>query len=132
AQAIGVGVVVPRTLVARDAVDDLEFDAGLVDADRDELGDVARADPDRKAPFVDRLRIHVADANHVHLHAVLVGVETAKRLAEHLGDAVAAVGPRIDAVVDDLVAAVEADRMVAGRENDALHAVAPRGLEDVV
>jgi hypothetical protein len=35
-------------------------------------------------------------------------------------------------VVDGLVAAIEADRVVAGREDDALHAVAPRRLEDVV
>src|SRR6185503_15725686 len=66
------------------------------------------------------------------LHAVLVGVEASQRLAEHLGDAIAAVGPRIDVVVDGAVAPVEADRVVAGREDDALHAVLARRLEDVV
>src|SRR6185436_8483103 len=63
---------------------------------------------------------------------VLVGVQAPERLAEHLGDAVAAVGPRVDMVVDGAVAAVEADRVVAGRENDALHAVPARRLENVV
>ena len=57
AQARGVGVVVPAALVARDAVDDLELDAGMVDADRDQLRDVARAEPDRQAPLVERARV---------------------------------------------------------------------------
>ena len=55
-----------------------------------------------------------------------------ERLAEHLRDAVAAVGLRIDAMVDGLIAAVEAHGMVAAREDDALHAVAPGRFVHVV
>ena len=96
----------------------------VLDADRDQLRHVARADPDREPPLVDRLGFTLPMRMHEHLHAVLVGVEAAERLAEDLGHAVAAVGLRIDAVVDGLVAPVEADRVVAGGEEDALHAVA--------
>src|SRR5258706_15074351 len=123
AEAIGVGVVVPRALVPRDAVDDLELDARMVDADGDELRQVARAEPDRQAPLVDRPRADVADAHHEHLHAVLVGIEAAERFAEDLGDAVAAVGLDIDAMVDGLLAAVVADRVVAGLDEDAVYTV---------
>ena len=132
AEAVRVGVVVPGARVARDAVDDLELDAGAVDADRHQLREVARAEPDRQPALVDRLRVDVADAHHEHLHAVLVGVEAAQRLAEHLRHAVAAVGLRVGGVVDLLVAAVEAHRVVAGREQDALDAVPARRLEHVV
>ena len=77
-------------------------------------------------------RVHVADADAEDAHAVLVGIEAAERLAEHLGHAVAAVGLRVHAVVDGLVAAIEADRVIAGGEDEPRHAVPPRGLEDVV
>src|SRR5260221_14059466 len=49
AEARGVGVVVPGALVSRGAVDDLELDAGPVDADRDQLPQIARAEPERQA-----------------------------------------------------------------------------------
>src|SRR5437867_6323066 len=42
AEPHGVGIVVPAARVARDAVDDLEADAGMIDADRHELRQVAR------------------------------------------------------------------------------------------
>src|SRR2546422_770043 len=132
AEPHGVGIVVPAARVARDAVDDLEADAGMIDADRHELRQVARAEPDGEPALVDRRRIDVADADHEHLHAVFVGVEAAERLAEHLRHAVAAVGLRVDAMVDRLVAPAEADRVVAGGEHDALHAVPARRLEHVV
>src|SRR5689334_5821632 len=132
AEAIGVRVVIPGALVLGDAVHDLKPDLGMLDADRNELRDVARADPEREPPLVDRLGINVADPDHEDLHAVLVGVQAAERLAEYLRDAVAAVGLRIDAMVDRLVAAIEAHGVVARRKDDALHAIAPRRLEDVV
>src|SRR2546428_160795 len=85
----------------------------MIDADRHELRQVARAEPDGEPALVDRRRIDVADADHEHLHAVFVGVEAAERLAEHLRHAVAAVGLGIDAMVDRLVAPVEAHRVGA-------------------
>src|SRR5258708_968464 len=132
AEPNGVGIVVPAARVARDAVDDLETDAGMIDADRDELRQVARAEPDGEPALVDRRRVAVADADHEHLYAVLVGVETAERLADHFRHAVAAVRLRVDAMVDRLVAPVEADRVVAGGEHDTLHAVPAGRLEHVV
>src|SRR5258708_19064479 len=131
-QAARVRVVVPRSPVVRYAVHDLEADAGMVDADRDELRDVARGNPDREAALVDRARVHVPDADVEDLEAVLVGIEAPDRLAEDLGHAVAAVGPGIDAMVDGLVAAVEACCVGAGREDGALHAIHACGFEDVV
>src|SRR5688572_22645339 len=44
AQAARVGVVEPRAVVVRDAVDDLEAHVRVLDADRDELRHVAPAD----------------------------------------------------------------------------------------
>src|SRR2546421_8758411 len=52
AEAMGVRVVVPGALVPGDAVDDLELDVRMVDADGDELRQVARAEPERQAPLV--------------------------------------------------------------------------------
>src|SRR6185295_950815 len=54
AQARRVRVVVPAARIARNTVDDLEPDPRVIDADRHELRDVARADPDREAALVDR------------------------------------------------------------------------------
>src|SRR3954466_7404936 len=104
----------------------------MVDADGDELCEIARAEPDGEAPLVDRPRADIADAHHEDFHAVLVGIEAAERLAENLGHAIAAVGLDVDAMVDGLAALVEANRVVARREEDALHAILPRRLEDVV
>src|SRR5205085_12001308 len=83
AEAKGVGVVVPRALVAGDAVDDLELHLRMVDADGNELRDVARAGPNREATFIERRGPDVADADHEHFHAVLVDVEAAERFAEY-------------------------------------------------
>ena len=63
---------------------------------------------------------------------MLVGIEASERLAEGLADAIPAVGPRHDAVVDLVLARIEPDRVVAGREDDALHAGAARRLEDII
>src|SRR5579863_7817045 len=49
AEAIGVLIVVPRALIARDAIDDREADVGVFEPDADELGGVARADTDRES-----------------------------------------------------------------------------------
>ena len=127
-----VRVVVPSAVVVRDAVHDLELDLRMVDADRYQLRDVARADPDREAALVERLRIHVADPDRQHFEPVLVGVERAERFAERLGHAVAAVRPGLREMVDRLVAAVIPDRVVGRREHDSFHAVAARRLERVV
>src|SRR6266705_6444446 len=132
AEALGVRVVVPAALVAGDSVHDLEADAGAIDRDRHELREIARRKPDREPPLVHRPRIDVADAHADHFHSVLVGVEAAERLAERLRNAVAAVRLRGGAVIDGLVAAVETDGVVAGREHDAARAVPPRGLERIV
>src|SRR6266705_2431329 len=131
-EPLGVRVVVPAAPVAGDPVHDLEADARAIDSERHELREIARREPDREPPLVHRPRIDVADAHAHHFHSVLVGVEAAERLAERLRHAVAAVGLRDGAVIDGLVAAVEADGVVAGREHDAARAVPPRGLEGVV
>src|SRR5206468_4241026 len=96
AEAVRVRIVVPRALVARDAVDDLEADLGVFEPDTHELGVVARADPDREAPAVDRPGPEIADPRAQKADAVLVGVKAGERLGERLRDAVAAVGARHD------------------------------------
>src|SRR5438105_12878528 len=104
----------------------------MIDADRYELRQVAWSESGGEPPLVEWRRIDVAETDHEHLHAVFIGVEAAERLAEHLRHAVAAVGLGIDAMVDRLVAPVEAHGVVAGGEHDALHAVPARRLEHVV
>src|SRR4051812_22386063 len=98
----------------------------MVDADRNELREVARAEPDREPALVDGPRADIADAHHEHFHAVLVGVEATERLAKNLGHAIAAVWLDVHAMIDGLATLVEADRVVARREEDALHAILPR------
>src|ERR1700693_5150164 len=61
AQAIGVLIVVPRALVARDAIDDLESDVRVFEPDADKLGVIAWGDPDRQAPAGDRLLPEIAN-----------------------------------------------------------------------
>src|SRR5205807_6880799 len=114
------------------AIDDLVADIGMLEPNPHELGIVARADPDRQPALVDRLLSEIPDTRAQHANSVLVGIEAGERLAEGLADAIAAVGPRHDAVVDLSLARIEADRVVAGGEDDALHAGAPRRLEDIV
>ena len=132
AEPLGVRIVVPGTPVVRDAIDDLVADVGMLEPDPDELGIVARADPDRQPALVDRLRPEIADARAQHADPVLVGIEAGERLAKGFADPVAAVGPRHDPVVDLLGARIEADRVVAGGEDDALDAGSARRLEDIV
>src|SRR5204863_6395027 len=128
----GVRIVVPGTPVVRDAIDDLVPDVGMLEPDAHELGIVARADPDRQPALVDRLLSEIPDPRAQHANSVLVGIEAGERLAEALADAIPAVGPRHDAVVDLLLARIEADRVVAGGEDNALHAGASCSLEDII
>src|SRR4030095_5472395 len=112
AQAVRVRIVVPRALVVRDAVDDLEADTRVLKADAGQLRVVARADPDRQAPAVDRLRSEIADPRAQKPDAVLVGIEAGERLGKRLADAVTAIGARHDFVIDRLGSRVEADGVV--------------------
>ena len=99
AEPLGVAVVVPGRAIVRHAVDDLEAQIGMLDADGHELAEIARGDPDREPALVDGALVHVADADAEHAQPVLVGVEAAQRLAEYLGHAVAAIG--LDDTRDD-------------------------------
>ena len=63
---------------------------------------------------------------------MLVGIERADRLAEHLADAVAAVRARGDVGADPVMARIEADRVVGRGEHHALDALFARGLEQIV
>ncbi|MBI4204709.1 MAG: hypothetical protein HY527_06755, partial [Betaproteobacteria bacterium] len=130
AQAPGIGVVEPGASVIRNTIDDLEMQIRLFDADGDKLSHVAPADPDGESAPVDRRMIHVAYAHAEHLHAVAVGVQTGERLVEDLGYAIAAVGLGIDAVVDGLIAAVEADRVIRSRDQKSVLAGSNRIHED--
>src|SRR5262249_41275659 len=122
AEALGVRVVVPRTLIARHAVNDLVADVGVLEPDANELRVVARADPNRQPAFVDGFRSEVADARAQDADPVLVGIKAGERLAKGLADTVAAVRPRHGAVVDLLRARVKADRVIARREYNAFYA----------
>src|SRR5580700_6905408 len=94
----------------------------MLEADADELSEVARADPDREAPAVDRPRAVIADAHAQKTDAVLVGIKAGERLAERFRNAVAAIRSHRHLVIDGLGARVEADRVVRGRHDDALDA----------
>src|SRR5271156_4557230 len=78
----GVRIVIPGALVVRDTVDDLVAHLRMFEADADELRDIARTDPDREAPAVDRMGSVIADANAEKPDAVLVGIKAGERLAE--------------------------------------------------
>src|SRR5690606_26160690 len=132
AQAVGIRIVPPAALVVRDAVDDLVVEVGMLEADPEQLRQVARADPDRKEADVERTLLDVADAYRQHLQAIFVGVQAGDGLTEALADAIAAVRAKGDVGADGLVAAVEADDMVAAREDDPLDALLAGGLEQIV
>ena len=69
---------------------------------------------------------------HVTLQAVLVGIHRAQRLAERLADAVARIRAHRLVDADAALARIKADRVIGGREDDALDAGAARRLEQVV
>ena len=61
---------------------------------------------------IERRLAEIADPDAGHLDAVLVGIERADALAEHLADAVAAVRARGDVGADAMMPRVEADRVI--------------------
>src|SRR5262249_13816821 len=132
AKAIGVGIVVPRALVTRDAIDDLVADIGMFEADTDELGQVARADPDREATAVDWVRAVIPNADAQKANPMLIGIKTGERLAERFRHAVAAVRSHLYLMLDRLRTRIEADRMVRGGHDNALDACFPCRLKGVV
>ncbi len=108
------------------------MDVGVFEPDANQLRVVARADPDRQPPAVDRLCPEIADAGAQKTDAVLVGVKAGERFRECFRDTVAAVGARHDPVIDRLAARIKADRVIRGRHDDALDPGAARRLEHVV
>src|SRR5262245_41655761 len=132
AEIVGTVVIPPGALVVGGAVEHLEMNVGMLEADAAELHEVFRLEPDRQPAVVERHFAEIADADARHLHAVLVGIERAHRLAKHLADAVAAVGPRSDVGADAVMARVEADRVIGGSEDHALDALAVGSLEQIV
>ena len=81
---------------------------------------------------IERHLAEIADPQAGDAKPVLVGIERADRFAEHLADAVAAVGARGDVGADPVMARIEADRMVGRGEHHALDALLPRRLEQIV
>src|ERR1700693_4162985 len=109
---MGIDVVEPGTSVIRNTIDDLEAQIRLFDAEGDKLSHVAPADPDGESAPINRRMIHVAYAHAEYLHAIAVGIQTGERLVKDLGYAIATVGLGVDAVVNDLIAAIEANRVI--------------------
>ena len=81
---------------------------------------------------IERHLAEIADPQAGDAKPVLVGIERADRLAEHLADAVAAVGARGDVGADPVMARIEADRVVRRGEHHALDAFFARRLEQIV
>src|SRR5262245_13091931 len=125
-------VVPPAALVVGGAEKDLVMDAGVLQADADELHQVLGLDPDRQPPLVDRRIGDVADADAGDAQPIFEGVERAQRLAERLAHAVARVRPHRRVRPDAAAARIEADGVVGRGEDDALDAVPARRLEQVV
>src|SRR5882672_1919495 len=112
AEIIGAMIVPPRALIVRRAVEDFEMDSGMIEPDPAELHQVFRLQPDREPAMIQRLVAEIADAKAGDAEPMLVGIERAHRLAEHLADAVAAVGARGHVGADPVMAWIEAHRMV--------------------
>src|SRR6202035_3274361 len=112
AEVVGAVIVPPRTLVMRGAVENLEVDVGMIEPDAAQLHQVFRLQPDREPAVVERLVAEITDPDAGDFHSMLVGIERADRFAEHLADAVAAVGPRRHVGADPVMARIEAHRMV--------------------
>src|SRR5262249_30080844 len=132
AKVIGAVVVPPGALVIGRAIENFEMDIGMIEPDPAELNQILWFQPDRQPAMIQRHVSKIADANTGDSEAMLVRMEGADRLAENLADAVAAVRPRRHVGPDPVMARVEADRVVRGREHHALDALAPRRLEQVV
>ena len=104
----------------------------MLEADPDELDEVARRDPDGEPAPVGRRLGNVADADAHRRDAVFVGVERRHPLAEGLAEAVAGVRPDDDVLGDRLGAPIEADGVVRRGEDDPPHPFEPRRLEEGV
>src|SRR3977135_3186555 len=127
AEIVGAVIVPPRSLVIRRTVEDFEMDVGMIETDPAQLHQVFRLQPDREPAMIQRLVAEIADPYTGDAQPVLVGIERSYRFAEHLADAVAAVGARGDIGADPVMARVEADRMVRRRKHPELHGPLARG-----
>src|SRR5256714_1265166 len=96
-----------------------------------QLHGVAMAEPYREVPRPLRLGQEGTDAQAHDLQAMPVVVEPAQVLAEDLAHAVVGVRSNRHVDTDRLAHRVEADGMVAGREDDTPAAFQPGRLEDV-
>src|SRR4051794_24221156 len=114
------------------AIENLEMDVGMLEPDPAELHEVFRLEPDREPTVIQRLFAEIADPNARHLEPVLVGVERAYCLAEHLADAVAAVRPRRHLGAYAVITRVETNCMVRRGKHHPLHALLARRLEQIV
>ncbi len=94
AEIVGAVVVPPSALVVGGAVENLEFDVGMIEPDAAQLHQIFRLEPDREPAVIERHFAEIADPKTSHTEPVLVGIERAERFTEHLADAVAAVGAR--------------------------------------
>src|SRR3546814_16335403 len=86
-----------------------------LDTDPHELGEVSRAQPGCEATGIGGALGDVADADRQHVEAIFVGIQASERLAEHLADAVAGVGPEIGVGRDRLVEPVDRKSVVEGK-----------------
>ena len=84
----------------------------MIEPDPAELHQVFRLQPDRQPAVIQRLVAEIADADTGDGKAMLVGIERPHRLAEHLADAVAAVGARRRVGSDVVMARIESHCMV--------------------
>src|ERR1700726_1003660 len=96
----------------RSTIENLEMDVGVVEPDPAQLYQIFRLQPDREAAVVQRLLAEIADPDAGDFHSMLVGVKRADRFAEHLADAVAAVGPRRHVGPDPVITRIKSHRMV--------------------
>src|SRR5260370_13714413 len=131
AEVVGAAVVPPHALVIRGTVENFEVDVGMIEPDPTKLNQVLRFEPDREPAMIKRLVAEIADPDARNPKPVLIGIERAHRLAEHLADAVAAIGARRHIGSDPVMARVEADRMVRRGKHNALDALFARRFEQV-
>src|SRR5439155_16978002 len=132
AEIVGAVIIPPGALVVGGAVENLEFDVGMIEPDAAELHQIFRLEPDREPAVIERHFAEIADPKTSHTEPVLVGIERAERFTEHLADAVAAVGARGHIGTDAMMARIEADRVVRRGEYHPLDTLFPRRFEQIV
>src|SRR4051812_13210999 len=132
AELTGARIVPPARLVVGHAVKDLVADVGMLQADAEELHEIFGRHPDRKPTYVERHRADISDPEAGHDHAMLVGVERTKPLAEHLADAIAAVRTHRHVCADLALARIEADRVVGRGKDHAFDTRLTGCLEQIV